>query len=511
MPNYFTTVGLEVHAELRTKTKMFCSCKNDPDEKRPNVNICPVCMAHPGTLPVINKEAVKHVLKIGIAVSGELADFTEFDRKNYFYPDIPKGYQISQYKFPLIQKGSLKGVAITRVHLEEDTARSQHTSTSLSTGTSTTLSIDEKGNYTLIDFNRAGVPLMELVTEPVIHTAEEAGAFARELQLLLRTLGAADANMEKGEMRVEANISVSSDEKKFDLNATGVGRTDLQSKSVLGTKVEVKNLNSFRSVESAIRYETKRQSEMLKRGEKVVQETRGWDENKGQTFSQRLKEESHDYRYFPDPDLPKLFLSKIPEFAPEVLRGELPELPWQRRDWYLALGMKPQEAELFVADLPLAAFFENVIAHGNNSPEFTRTTVNYLISDTLGLLAKEGKSVGNLACSPEAFGELIEMVLTRAVSSRGAKDILAVMIREGGAPADISEKAGLGQKTDETELRQVVKKVMEQNKSVVNDYQNGKEAALKFLVGAGMKESRGSADPNMLEKLFRELSMKHGV
>jgi len=503
MPNYFTTVGLEVHAELRTQTKMFCSCKNDPDEKRPNANICPVCMAHPGTLPVINKEAVKHVLKIGIAVSGELADFTEFDRKNYFYPDIPKGYQISQYKFPLIQKGTLKGVAITRVHLEEDTARSQHTSAPLSTG--------EKGNYTLIDFNRAGVPLMELVTEPVIHTAEEAGAFARELQLLLRTLGAGEANMEKGEMRVEANISVSSDEKKFDLNATGVGRTDLQSKSVLGTKVEVKNLNSFRSVESAIRYETKRQSEMLERGEKVVQETRGWDESKGQTFSQRLKEESHDYRYFPDPDLPKLFLSKIPEFASEVLSAELPELPWQRRDRYLALGMKPQEAELFTADLPLAAFFENVVASGKNSLEFTRTTVNYLISDTLGLLAKEGKSIGNLACSPEAFGELIDMVLTHAISSRGAKDILAVMIREGGAPADISEKAGLGQKTDETELRQVVKKVMEQNKTVVNDYQNGKEAALKFLIGAGMKESRGSADPNMLEKLFRELSMKHGV
>jgi len=262
---YTTTIGLEIHAELKTNTKMFCQCKNDPDQKQPNVNICPVCMAHPGTLPVINKQAVKHVLKVGKAIGGKLAiDFTEFDRKNYFYPDIPKGYQISQYKYPLVSGGSLEGVDITRIHLEEDTARSQH---------------DDAG-HSLVDFNRGGLPLMELVTEPVIHDAETAGKFARELQLLLRYLGASEANMEKGQMRVEANISVS--------------KTD-----VFGTKVEVKNLNSFKSVEKAIEYEVARHIEVLEGGGTILQETRGWDENKQSTFSQRIKENSEEYRWKP--------------------------------------------------------------------------------------------------------------------------------------------------------------------------------------------------------------------
>jgi len=276
---YTTTIGLEVHAELRTCSKMFCNSKNDPDEKRPNVNICPICMGHPGTLPTINKKAVEHVLRVGSAIGGTLADFTEFDRKNYFYPDIPKAYQISQYKYPLVSGGKLHGVDITRIHLEEDTASSNHGN-------------DGKSH---VDFNRAGVPLMELVTEPVIHDAKQASNFAKELQLLLRYLGAGYANLEKGEMRVEANISVS--------------KTD-----TFGTKVEVKNLNSFKAVEKAIEYEVKRQIELIEEGGVVVQETRGWDENKETTFSQRAKENSNDYRYFPDPDLPKMTLSELPEF-----------------------------------------------------------------------------------------------------------------------------------------------------------------------------------------------------
>ena len=266
---YRPTIGLEVHAELKTRTKMFCDCANDPDEARPNVNVCPICLAHPGTLPVINREAVRHMLRIGAAVGGTIADFSEFDRKSYFYPDIPKGYQISQYEHPLIVGGELAGVAITRVHLEEDTARSIHA-----------------GGKSLVDFNRAGIPLMELVTEPVIPDAETAGRFARELQLLLRTLGAGEANLEKGEMRIEANISVSTDE------------------GVFGTKVEVKNLNSFRSVERAIAFEIDRQSKLIESGGKVSQETRGWDESKQVTFHQRFKEGSADYRYFPEPDMP---------------------------------------------------------------------------------------------------------------------------------------------------------------------------------------------------------------
>ena len=290
------TIGLEIHAELQTKTKMFCDSANDPDETQPNVNVCPVCLAHPGTLPVVNREAVRHVLRLGAAVGGQLADFTEFDRKSYFYPDIPKGYQISQYEHPLVTGGTLAGIALTRVHLEEDTARSTHVG-----------SKDGEGK-SLVDFNRAGIPLMELVTEPVIHNAETAGRFARELQLLLRTLGASEANLEKGEMRIEANISIQKTE-----NSTQ-----------LGTKVEIKNLNSFRSVERAIAYELERQEKLIESGGAVMQETRGWDEQKQETFHQRFKEGSADYRYFPEPDLPPLVLDAA--WVGQV-RARLPELP----------------------------------------------------------------------------------------------------------------------------------------------------------------------------------------
>src|SRR3972149_1197833 len=318
---YLPTIGLEIHAELKTRTKMFCDSKNDPDEKKPNVNICPVCMAHPGTLPVINKEAVKSVLRVGLALGGTLADYTEWDRKNYFYPEIPKGYQISQYKHPLAQGGTLNGVQLTRIHLEEDTARSSHQSRDKSyesTDANSRYSILDTPNSSLLDFNRAGVPLMELVTEPSLHTAEEATHFAKELQFLLQYLDVSDANMEKGEMRIEANISISP-----------IGHI-----GPMGTKVEVKNINSFRAVGKAIEYEFKRQTELLERGEKVVQETRGWDENKQVTFSQRLKESAHDYRYFPDPDLPKLFISDIPEFSQNELKEFLIELPWEKRARY---------------------------------------------------------------------------------------------------------------------------------------------------------------------------------
>src|SRR6185437_7011907 len=311
------------HAELKTATKMFCACRNNADEKEANTNICPVCMAHPGTLPAINKEAVHKVLQVGTALGSKLAqDYTEFDRKNYFYPDIPKGYQISQYKYPLVSGGSLAGVELTRIHLEEDTARSQHV-----------------GDKSLVDYNRAGVPLMELVTEPVIHDAATAGTFAKELQLLLRYLGAGEANMEKGEMRVEANISISKDEN-------------------LGTKVEVKNLNSFRSVERAIAFEAARQAKLLDEGGSVVQETRGWDEAKQITFSQRKKEGSADYRYFPDPDLPKLVLKEVPEFSPDTLKSELPELPWQKRDRYIQEGIPAEYVEMFVSDERYGVLFE---------------------------------------------------------------------------------------------------------------------------------------------------------
>lgn len=310
LKNYIPTIGLEVHAELKTQTKMFCSCFNNPNEVRPNSNVCPICMGHPGTLPTLNKEAIKHVLKVGYAIGAKIADFTEWDRKNYFYPDIPKGYQISQYKYPLVSGGNIAGIEVTRIHLEEDTGTLQH----------------DKGDYSLVNYNRSSVPLMELVTEPVIHNSTDAGNFAKELQLLLKYLKVSDANMEKGEMRVEANISLG----KADEDGNPV--KDEKGKLVLGTKVEVKNLNSFKIVEKAIEYEIARMSKLIEegRGNEIIQETRGWDESKNKTFSQRVKESSDDYRYFPEPDLPKLKISEFPEFSSEKIKEELPELPWEK-------------------------------------------------------------------------------------------------------------------------------------------------------------------------------------
>ncbi|GMQ95332.1 MAG: Asp-tRNA(Asn)/Glu-tRNA(Gln) amidotransferase subunit GatB [Patescibacteria group bacterium] len=467
MSEYTPTIGLEIHAELKTRTKMFCNSKNDPEEKRPNVNICPVCMAHPGTLPVINKAAVKHVLKVGKALGGQLADFTEFDRKNYFYPDIPKGYQISQYKYPLVSGGNLAGVDITRVHLEEDTARSSH----------------DKGDYSLVDFNRAGVPLMELVTEPVIGDAETAIRFAKEFQILMRYLGASDANMEKGEMRVEANISVS--------------KTD-----EYGTKVEVKNLNSFKVAHRAIIYEIKRQIKEIESGGEVVQETRGWDEAKGATFSQRAKESSHDYRYFPDPDLPKLHVSEIKEFSDDNLAKEIPELPWEKRERYKKeYGIKNEDIESYVTDRELGGFFEDVTSSFGGDRELIFLASNYITSDLAGLMKSDTERA---LLKASDFSELIKMAKQGDISSRGAKDILVIMYKEGGTPADIAEEKNLLQKSDEEELEKIVLDIITNNPNVVKDYRAGKEASLQFLIGQGMKATKGSANPQVLKKLFEE-------
>jgi len=647
MTKYKATIGLEVHAELKTRTKMFCDSINDPEEKTPNVNICPICMAHPGTLPVINKEAVKHVLKVGLAVGGALADFTEFDRKNYFYPDIPKGYQISQYKYPLVSSGTLNGVKLTRIHLEEDTGKlihadkhqrisadkNQHQSVPESIRANPSLYPRESAS--LVDFNRAGIPLMELVTEPVVKSAEEASAFARELQLLLRTLGASDANMEKGEMRVEANVSVApinADKAETRINAdTGellyedlsykirgaafavynelgsghkesvyqnalaqhlekigvvyakekhipvtyenkkvgsyqpdfviedkviveikalpfMGRIEkdqvqyyLKNSSYrlaliinfgsspihierveydsirdnllsyprqsapLGTKVEVKNLNSFRTVERAIAFEIDRQTKALERGEKVIQETRGWDEGKQITFSQRLKEESHDYRYFPDPDLPKLKISEIKELSDTNLRKELPELPWEKRERLIhEFGIKQSSAEMFVQDQQLGIFFETVVKKIGDRRGFVLAE-NYITSDLAGLMKESGSLESIIA---DNFSALIKMLLENKVSSRGAKEILLVMYQKGGSPETIADSHGLLQKSDEGELTKIVKKILDENQNIVAEYKQGKTTSLQFLIGQGMRATKGSANPEILKKLFIELLEK---
>ncbi len=487
MTKYIPTIGLEIHAELKTKTKMFCRCLNDAEERGANQNICPVCTAQPGSLPVINKEAVKSVLRVGLALKSQLADFTEWDRKNYFYPDIPKGYQISQYKYPLVSGGNLKGVEITRVHLEEDTARSLHDA--LNGGPSA-----QAGS--LVDFNRAGVPLMELVTEPVITSAKQAGDFARELQLVLRYLGVSEASMEKGQMRVEANISCRPEGQKE-----------------LGTKVEVKNLNSFRAMERAIEYELKRQEEAMEKGEKIIQSTLGWDDSKQMTFVQREKESSHDYRYFPDPDLPKVYISEIEEF--KNLPETLPELPEAKRARYRNdYGIKDEDIESYVTDLELGKYFDDLTKIFAGDKNLIKLASNYLTSDFLGMR----KTSPDVQLPSEGdFATLIKKIASEDVSSRGAKEVLSVLVRPDQSKHymlnlsdtititdNIIMEKGLLQKHDEGELLSVAEAVIAANPKVFEDFKAGNDKALQFLIGQGMKESKGSANPAVLAKLFQD-------
>lgn len=473
MKTYYPTLGLEIHAELKTNSKMFCGCKNDPDEKNPNVNICPVCMAHPGTIPVPNKRAIEQVIRVGLAVGGTIADFTEFDRKSYFYPDIPKGYQISQFKYPIVSGGELAGMKIHRIHLEEDTATSKH----------------DRGDFSLVDFNRAGVPLMELVTEPhtfdSVDEAANVGAnFAKEYQLLLQYLGAGDANMEKGEFRVEVNVSVSPEKGK------------------LTTYVEVKNINSFKSAEKAIRYEVARMIELYEQGREgeIVKETRGWDDNKQSTFSQRAKETAQEYRYFPDPDIPKFMLSEM--FDTDAMSKELPELPVAKRARYAnEYGIKAEDIETYINDLELALWFEKV-AGVLKDAEKIKVASNYITSDYVGL--KKTNPDIRLP-SPENFAELVTLFADGKISSRAAKDILAMIVVEDASPMAIATEKDLLQKNDEGALKEIAQKIIDANTQAVESYRGGKENALMSLVGQMMKETKGSANPALATKILKEL------
>ena len=472
MKGYKATIGLEIHAHLKTKTKMFSRSLNDPHHAEVNQNISPIDMAHPGTLPTINKKAVEHMIRIGLAVGGNIANFTEFDRKNYFYPDIPKGYQISQNKYPIVTGGSLAGFALTQVHLEEDTATSKH-----------------KSDHSLVDYNRAGAPLMELVTEPVLHNSEDVITFARELQLLLRYLGAGDANIEKGEMRVEVNLSVS--------------KTD-----TLGTKVEVKNIGSIASAGKAVDFEINRQIELIENGGEIIQETRGWDDQKQLTFSQRSKENAKDYRYFPEPDLPKLYLHEI--FNLEALRAELPELPAAKRVRYSSeFGIKSEDIESYILNQEMGSFFESVSRALDNDGALIQAASNYITSDIIGLLKSTDfkEYTGNVWTSldEKMFARLIVMVQKGDLNSRAAKDILAIMIKEGGDPQNIAEEKGLIQDNDPDALKAVVQSIIDANPTQVADYKDGKETLIKFFVGMGMKETKGSGNPQILTELFKEL------
>lgn len=478
--SYTPVIGLEIHIELKTHSKMFCSCKNDPDEKHPNFNVCPICMGHPGTLPVANKEAIKKVIKTGLALNCQIPESSKFDRKNYFYPDLPKGYQISQYDAPLCKEGFLeiggRKISIRRVHLEEDTGKLLHPGGE---------------HHSLVDFNRAGIPLMELVTEPDIASGKEARKFAEELQLILRYLGVSDADMEKGQMRVEVNISLST-------------RRD-----VLGTKVEIKNLNSFKSVAQGIDYEIKRQTKLLDKGEKIIQETRGWNDAGGETVSQRAKEEAHDYRYFPEPDLPTFYL---PRYFIQEIKSEIPELSNQKRERLInEYNLDEKTANIFTFNKDLGEYFEKVISEFEPrlSPQelqsLIKLTTNYITTDLQALVKNVLFVEKDFKITPENFAEFITLIHKGEISSKIAKEVLKIMFETGADPSHIIEERGLVQLSDESEIEKIVKEVVSKNPKPVDDFKKGKTTALQFLVGQVMAATKGRASPEIANRLLKEL------
>jgi aspartyl-tRNA(Asn)/glutamyl-tRNA(Gln) amidotransferase subunit B len=462
---YIPTIGLEIHIELNTKSKMFCSCKNDPDERRPNFNICPICTAQPGTLPVINKEAVRKVIKTGLALNCQIPEYSKFDRKNYFYPDLPKGYQISQYDMPFCKEGFLeigdKKIRIRRVHLEEDTGKLIH---------------PEGADYSLVDFNRAGIPLMELVTEPDITSAKEAKEFAEELHLNFHYLDISDADMEKGQMRVEVNLSLS------------------DKKGKLGTKVEIKNLNSFRSVERGIDYEIQRQTELLEKGEKIIQETRGWNDIKGETFSQREKEEAHDYRYFPEPDLPPLHFTKK---EIDEIQTEIPELPQQKRARFKKeYELDEKSIDIFVYNKNLGERFEKL------KPYFDRIKSKEkkekIIKLSADLLINTKAKDYNIP--PDNFFQVTGAIADGIITSTRAKMILPDIVKKNASKII----KGSEQVSDIEELEKVIKEVIKNNSKVVEDYKKGKENAIQFLIGKIMVETKGRANIQIVKELLQK-------
>ncbi|MBI2052510.1 MAG: Asp-tRNA(Asn)/Glu-tRNA(Gln) amidotransferase subunit GatB [Candidatus Sungbacteria bacterium] len=498
---YKPVIGLEIHAELNTKTKMFCGSLNDPNETKPNTNVCPVCLAHPGTLPVINIEAVHKVVKTGLALGARINELSWFERKNYFYPDLPKGYQISQYEKPFCDGGIMKltgdrEIKIKRVHLEEDTGRLVHEAHNMKHETYVSGSMLRVSSF--VDFNRAGVPLMELVTEPDIKSGAEAKEFGEELQLLFRYLNVSGADMEKGQLRIEANISLMP-----------------EGSEKLGTKVEIKNLNSFRACERAIDYEIKRQTEVLDRGDKIVQETRGWNETEGHSFSQREKEESHDYRYFPEPDLPPVRLEKS---QIDYIKSELPELPALRRERFIReYGITAKDSEVFIVQKELGDYFEEVASELKEWLEsqgpadetvysrLVKLSANYLITELQKLLSESKSGMSDLKISAEDFAELIVLIHQGKISSSAAQTILAEMFATGEDPSQILEDKNLVQVSDRDELVKTAQEIIAQNPKPVEDYKKGKLESLKFLVGQLMRATKGQANPQVGEKIIKEL------
>lgn len=466
---YLPTIGLEVHVQLKTKSKMFCACSTRYGSP-PNTQVCPVCLGYPGALPVMNEEAVRMTVITGMMIGSQISEYSKWDRKSYFYPDMPKNYQISQYDRPLClggkvaieSGGNTREIGVTRIHLEEDVAKNMHFA-----------------NSSGIDFNRAGVPLMEIVSDPDLHSAEDAFAYLRALRQIVRYAGVSDCNLEQGNMRCDVNCSVAPE-----------GRNSL------GTKTEIKNMNTFKGVYAALQYEIARQVEVLESGGRIIQETRRWDGEAGVTVSMRTKEDAHDYRYFPEPDLLPVVLAadRLAEW-----RSKLPELPEQLRERLAReYGIPEYDAGVLAADKPVADYFEAAAALSSNY----KAVSNWIMTEMMRLLSEKEMDITGVAVTPAALAKLIGLVDNKTLNSTTAKEVFAVLYENGGDPEEIVKQKGLMQMNDSSALEEIVQLAIDENPKSVEDYRSGKKIAAKFLVGQVMKNTGGKANPQLVQKII---------
>lgn len=474
---YEAVIGLEVHTELQTTTKIFCGCKTSFGAE-PNTNVCPVCLGLPGVLPVLNKRVLEFAVRAGLALNCEISRFSKFDRKNYYYPDLPKNFQTSQFDLPICERGHLdievngekKQIRITRAHMEEDAGKLVHHGTSIT-----------DSDYSLVDYNRTGTPLLEIVTEPDMRSAKEAVAYLEKMRAILQYIGISDCRMEEGSLRCDANVSV-----------RPVGQKEL------GTKAEIKNINSFKGVEKAIEYEALRQAEILEDGGKIIQETRTWDEKEGVTKSMRTKEEANDYRYLPEPDLAPFTVSE--EYI-EDIRKTLPELPDERRERYIAnFGLSSTDAQYMTNDKDTSDYFEKVVAAGADP----KASVNWIMGEFASQLSNAGIEIAKAPVTPENLAKLLALIAKGTISGKIAKKVFAEMWKDGADPEEIVKAQGLVQISDTGALKELVVKVIANNPKAVEDFKAGKKKAVGALVGQIMKETKGKANPKVINELLND-------
>ncbi len=478
---YEAVIGLETHCQLKTETKIFCDCSTEFGTP-PNTNVCPICMGMPGVLPVLNQKVLEYAVKAGLALNGQIAPYSKFDRKQYFYPDLPKNYQISQYDLPIVEHGWLeielpdsegnpvrKRIGITRLHMEEDAGKLVHAGSDRLSGST----------YSLVDFNRTGVPLLEIVSEPDMRSGQEAAEYAQELRRIMRYLGVSDGNMQEGSLRCDVNISV-----------RPVGQEKF------GTKVEIKNMNSFNAIQRAIEYEIDRQTQALESGEPIIQETRLWEEGAQRTISMRIKEGSSDYRYFPEPDLGPI---EVSETQKDQWRSELPELPAQKRRRYEDdFGLSAYDARILTDDQAIAAYFEAAVA-ASASPKLA---VNWIMGDISGYLNNEKLTITEIALTPAVLAELVGLIEDKTISTKIAKDLLPELLTQGGSAKSLVESKGLTQISDTSAIEAAIDEVIANHPDELAKYRGGKTKLLGFFVGQVMKATGGRADPKLTNQLL---------